>query len=71
MDEWAKLLEMDRNVDKIRPLIIDLLDEYPPSEDVSGEMFCPICNNPFKFSVARNGHVWGCCSNDECVRWQE
>jgi len=71
MDEWEKLRELDRKVDEVRPLIVDLLDEYPPSEDVKGEMFCPICKSRLVFSVATNGHIWACCENKECVRWQE
>lgn len=36
----------------------------------AGEIECPICKGRLRYSVASvNGHMWGVCSNPDCVRW--
>lgn len=38
----------------------------------SGQMECPICKGTLKYSVAGvNGHVWGACTTEGCVRWMQ
>lgn len=34
----------------------------------SGEMDCPMCGQPLKFSIASNGHCSAICSRRECIR---
>ncbi len=37
-----------------------------------GEIKCPICKGRLRYSVAgSNGHIWGACSNKDCVRWMQ
>ena len=37
-----------------------------------GEIDCPICKGRLRYSVASvNGHLWGACSNPDCVRWMQ
>lgn len=38
-----------------------------------GQIPCPCCNGgTLHYSVANyNGHMWGSCSNKECVRWMQ
>jgi hypothetical protein len=37
----------------------------------NGEMPCPVCTDgTLRYSVASyNGHLWGACSTESCVRW--
>ena len=38
----------------------------------TGEIECPVCKGRLRYSVASlNGHIWGACSNPECVRWMQ
>ena len=35
-----------------------------------GEITCPACNQPLRYSVADvNGHMHGCCTTEDCIRW--
>lgn len=37
-----------------------------------GQMECPVCKGTLRYSVASvNGHLWGACSNADCVRWMQ
>ena len=38
-----------------------------------GELSCPVCQTgTLRYSVAAyNGHLWGACSTDNCVRWMQ
>lgn len=37
-----------------------------------GSIKCPCCEGTLNYSVASiNGHIWGACSNKECVRWMQ
>lgn len=37
-----------------------------------GEIECPVCKGKLRYSVAAvNGHLWGACSNKDCVRWMQ
>lgn len=38
-----------------------------------GEILCPVCGTGrLKYSVAGvNGHIWGACSTEGCVRWMQ
>lgn len=39
---------------------------------VSGVLECPCCAGELSYSIAAsNGHIWGSCSTEECVRWME
>lgn len=38
---------------------------------VSGEIACPICKEPMKYSIAANGHIWAGCKTKNCVRFME
>jgi transcriptional regulator with XRE-family HTH domain len=38
----------------------------------TSEIECPIDKGRLRYSVASvNGHIWGACSNPDCVRWME
>jgi DNA-binding XRE family transcriptional regulator len=37
-----------------------------------GSIECPVCKGTLRYSVAGiNGHLWGVCSNKDCVRWMQ
>lgn len=37
-----------------------------------GEIECPACKGRLKYSVAGyNGHLWGACATEGCLRWME
>lgn len=37
-----------------------------------GQIECPICKTSLRYSVASvNGHIWGSCSGEGCVRWMQ
>lgn len=37
-----------------------------------GSVECPICKGSIRYRVAAvNGHMWGACSSEGCVRWME
>ena len=37
-----------------------------------GKIDCPVCHGDLRYSVASvNGHMWGACSTEGCVRWME
>lgn len=37
-----------------------------------GHIVCPIDGGTLHYSVATvNGHLWGACSNTDCVRWMQ
>jgi len=39
---------------------------------VEGDIECPYCCGKLRYSVASlNGHIWGQCSTEGCVRWME
>lgn len=40
---------------------------------IQGEIPCPVCKiGTLHYSVAKlNGHIWGACSSEECVRWMQ
>lgn len=57
-----------------RKAIVDKIGPYKkghPGE--SGEMPCPVCGaGTLRYTrAALNGHVWGACTTDNCVRWME
>lgn len=38
--------------------------------EMSGVIECPVCHGALSFTIAAsNGHVWGSCATDGCVRW--
>ena len=39
----------------------------------NGKLKCPICKTgKIRYSVASvNGHIWGSCTTEGCVRWIE
>lgn len=38
----------------------------------TGEVECPICKKRLRYSVASyNGHMWGSCETEGCVRWMQ
>jgi hypothetical protein len=37
-----------------------------------GTLKCPVCNGVLHYSVAgSNGHLWGSCETEGCVRWAQ
>lgn len=37
-----------------------------------GSLPCPCCDGgTLNYTVASNGHIWGACSTESCVRWTE
>lgn len=37
---------------------------------VKGSINCPKCNGELQYSIAKlNGHIWGKCKTDKCLKW--
>jgi len=35
-----------------------------------GSITCPVCQGTLSYSVAGgNGHIWGKCATEGCIRW--
>lgn len=37
---------------------------------VQGSVTCPLCKGKLSYSIAKlNGHIWGVCETEDCLRW--
>ncbi len=54
-------------------MAVDIIRKKHPSQrkGVGGSIACPVCGKTLKYSVASNGHIWGKCMTDGCLRWMQ
>ena len=60
---------LDEAFEKILKARAAIMEKEGDRRKVAGEIECPCCGGKLKYTIASNGHVWGCC--EECVRWME
>ena len=55
----------------VNPLVSEIKAEHGLT-DAKGTKQCPVCDGTLHYTVSSvNGHVWGCCETEDCLRWME
>lgn len=49
--------------------ILKALSEIKKLKDNRGTIMCPECGSTLHYTRAQNGHVWGKCTKEGCLRW--
>lgn len=54
-------------------IAIALINEkHPGKVDAQGSIECPECKGKLNYTKnSYNGHVWGHCETEECLRWMQ
>ena len=66
--EWQKAIE---RMMLVQPLVSRVKEEHK-GESWQGTEVCPVCDGVLRLSHAGiNGHVWGQCETENCLKWME
>ena len=59
----------DNQIELMIKTITEIREKHGDKTGVRGNIDCPVCGKRLFYVIHGNGHIWGNCETEGCLRW--